>query len=94
MNELVTNSLKYAFQNSESGNKIQINLRQINDAQINLVVADNGPGFPAAFDLNHTTSFGFRMIQTLCKKLKGAISVENKNGATVTIAICRFKTTT
>lgn len=94
VNELVTNSLKYAFQNSESGNKIQINLRQINDAQINLVVADNGPGFPAAFDLNHTTSFGFRMIQTLCKKLKGAISVENKNGATVTIAISRFKTTT
>jgi two-component sensor histidine kinase/Tfp pilus assembly protein PilF len=93
VNELVTNSLKYAFQNSESGNKIQINLRQINDTQINLVVADNGPGFPATFDLNHTTSFGFRMIQTLCKKLKGTISVENKNGAAVTIAISRFKTT-
>ena len=91
VNELVTNSLKYAFK-SNAQNKISISLKKSGDEKISLSVADNGAGFPADFSLAKTTSFGFRMIQTMCKKLKGEIFVENTNGAVVKIDIHRFKT--
>lgn len=91
VNELVTNSLKYAFK-SGLQNKISISLKKSGDEKISLAVADNGTGFPTDFSLAKTTSFGFRMIQTMCKKLKGEIFVENTNGAVVKIDIHRFKT--
>lgn len=90
VNELVTNSLKYAFKGT-AGNRIAVALKKTGEDKISLSVSDNGAGFPANFSLSHSHSFGFRMIQTLCKKLKGSIFIENKNGAFIQIDIHRFK---
>lgn len=92
VNELVTNCFKYACK-SESQNQVNIQLKQSSN-QVILKVSDNGLGFPANFDMNNPTSFGYKMLKTLCKKLKGEIICNNNNGADVTIVLGKFKMAT
>jgi two-component sensor histidine kinase len=91
VNELVTNSLKYAFSNSAE-KEIQINLKKTASDELDLIVKDNGKGFDDSSDLAKSGSFGYKMMTTLCKKLQGTIETKNNNGAEVKIKIRRFKT--
>lgn len=88
INELVTNAFKYAFENNRQ-NQIDISIQKIND-QLLLKVNDNGKGFPIGFSPSQPDSFGFKMIQTLCKKLKGQITCTSENGAKIEITMNRF----
>jgi two-component system, sensor histidine kinase PdtaS len=77
INELVTNSLKYAFPNEQSG-IIQISLWLNEIGKLCLKVSDNGVGKnemvltekPKA-GMKKSTSFGSSLIVMLSKKLKG-----------------------
>jgi two-component sensor histidine kinase len=93
VNELVTNCFKYAFQ-PQSANQIRIQLKMDEAENLVLKVNDNGNGFPPDFDLNNPSSFGFKMIKTLCKKLKGEILCTNNNGAEVKIVLTKYKLAT
>jgi two-component system, sensor histidine kinase PdtaS len=88
VNELVTNSFKYAFEQNKQNN-IQISLRK-KENMLFLKVNDNGRGFPVGFTPSASKSFGFKMLQTLCKKLKGQINCQNSNGAQIEITMERF----
>ena len=70
INELVTNSLKYAFPNGRSGT-VEIALRKDDAGYLCLKVADDGVGKAAAPELKNSTSFGAHLVQMLSKKLKG-----------------------
>lgn len=84
VNELITNSFKYAFPNNREG-EIKIALRQIED-QIELVYADNGIGIPEDFDWENTKSMGLNLLKMLTKnQLKGSIDMESKKGTKFTI---------
>lgn len=67
-NELMTNSLKYAFPNGQKGT-IEIRLERTAGGKLHLSVSDNGVGKSAA---PTGTSFGTHLVEILSKKLKGA----------------------
>jgi ribose transport system ATP-binding protein len=86
VNELVTNSLKYAFVGKENG-EITI-ISKFENESIKLVVSDNGVGFPQNFDIQKTQGLGLSIVYSIItKQLNGEIEVENSNGAKVRIEI-------
>ncbi|OAV44453.1 hypothetical protein A3850_008105 [Lewinella sp. 4G2] len=81
-NELITNSLKYAFTGREDG-LLSINLQKVGD-DIVLQIADDGSGYdPAATDTRN--SFGSLLISTLSEQLAAELQIATTNGTTVTL---------
>lgn len=76
INELVTNTLKYAFPEGRKG-IVDIALWIDEANKLNLKIADNGVGAAAAPDLKGSTSFGTNLVQMLSKKLKGVPQVQD-----------------
>ena len=79
INEMVANSLKYAFPNQKNG-EIKIELHSNNEDQFNLTVGDNGVGIPEEIDPEKAETFGMQLIKYLTKQLKGTIELDNNNG--------------
>ena len=85
INELVSNSLKHAFNKHDNG-EIKIKLEK-NDETYKFTVKDNGIGLPEGFNFEETTSLGILLINSLVNQLEGKISVEVNEG---TIFIINF----
>jgi len=83
INELVSNSLKHAFNNVSRGN-IKLVLSSKGDHNI-LTVSDNGMGLPKSFKLRNSKSLGLQLVLALTKQLKGSIKLYRKQGTTVKI---------
>lgn len=82
VNELITNSIKHAFQGSDL-NTITIHLEKEAVAQLSLSFEENGIG---KLHGNITAgSFGVNMIQQLVKQMKGSIIFNNNNSNKVNI---------
>lgn len=84
INELVSNSLKYAFSNQQHdkvNGKIIIYLQQDNDNAFKLTVGDNGIGIHENVDWQSNNSLGLRIVHNLTRQLKGKISLERDSGA-------------
>ena len=90
VNEIVSNSYKYAFPNQEKG-KIQIDFKKI-DNKIILLVQDNGVGFPEEYDLEKGESLGMQLIQALTSQLDGELIVSRENGTSFKISFPYPKT--
>ncbi|MGW8195065.1 MAG: histidine kinase dimerization/phosphoacceptor domain -containing protein [Desulforhopalus sp.] len=89
VNELVTNSVKYAFPEGEAGEIRLILGRQ--EQEITLVVADNGIGLPPDIDVDNINSFGLQITANMItRQLQGTYTVERENG---TAYIVRFPET-
>lgn len=69
VNELLTNSLKYAFPEGRTG-EIELSFCEEN-GKLCLQVKDNGIGSAKAPELNNGTAFGLNLVKILSKKLKG-----------------------
>ncbi|WP_161968146.1 sensor histidine kinase [Fimbriiglobus ruber] len=81
LNELMSNCFKHAFADRQTG-CIRVSLNQ-DDGKTNvLVVADDGPGFPAGVDFRDTTSFGLQLVNTLVRQLGGEIELITGRGTT------------
>jgi two-component sensor histidine kinase len=89
LNELVSNSFKYAFNNNNPG--ILSILLQKKNEKLHLKVSDNGVGFPADMDIKSVKSFGLKMIKAFAQKLKATLDIYNNNGAVVEMEISKFK---
>jgi two-component sensor histidine kinase len=85
MNEVVTNSIKYAFPN-KTNCIINISLIEIRENCYILIIADNGIGISNVSDLQNSNSFGMTLIQGLSGTLEGDLSIDNENGLTVKLA--------
>jgi two-component sensor histidine kinase len=70
LNELLTNSFKYAFSPDREG-KISICLTASSPGNYKLHYRDNGPGLPAGFKIEKDTSFGLRLVYRLAAQLSG-----------------------
>ncbi len=79
VNELVTNSMKYAFNRRENG-IIQVSAIEKGD-NIMLTVADDGPGLPAEALEGSSRGFGLELVGLLVKQLKGNMRIETGKGA-------------
>ena len=87
VNELITNSIKYAFHGRTEG-KICVNLWEEKNSRPYLEVSDNGSGI-ADHD-GPSSAFGTDLIKNLSKKLKGRIPVSNQLGYRTTITFERY----
>lgn len=79
INELITNSLKYAFSHSQYGT-IRLTLKK-HKKWIKITVSDNGSGISENLLSDKSTGLGLDLIQMLISQLDGEISAKNKNGA-------------
>ncbi len=80
INELISNSLNYAFPEGRKG-EIKTLLRFINKDDLELVVSDNGIGLPKDLDIKKTESLGLQLVDTLSKQLQGEMEI-NRTGGT------------
>lgn len=86
LNEIITNSIKYAFKHGQSEAWVfDVSIKQ-NGGQIILVAKDNGPGFTKDFNLeNESHSLGIFLIKTLVEQIEGQVVFSNENGAKITL---------
>lgn len=78
-NELVINSIKYAFPNGMNG-KVNIDFGRDDNGNCVLTVEDNGIGFPEGLNFKNMDKMGLKLVKTLVKQLKGKINVIQGNG--------------
>ena len=77
LNELVSNSLKHGF--PTGGGEIYIKLKTVDD-KYEMIVGDNGKGFPKDIDFRNTDSLGLQLINNLVNQIDGQITLNNDNG--------------
>lgn len=85
VNELLTNSIKYAFVKEEG--KITIELHH-HETEYIFTYSDNGIGHEFAEDILKSKSLGIKLIHLTVKQLKGSIEISNHEGLKYDI---RFK---
>jgi len=84
INELITNSFKYAFSKSGKGT-LEVVLKSMDNGNYSLVIADNGIGFPGDINFRTTESLGLQLVTTLVQQIQGQIELDNQKGAIFTI---------
>jgi two-component system, sensor histidine kinase PdtaS len=89
INELISNSLKYAF-NEKGQGEIYVALKE-NNKHLELQVKDTGCGFPHDWSRIQNNSFGYNLINAFAQKLKARLDVYNDGGACVAMSIARYK---
>ena len=83
VNELIQNSMKYAFTGCESG-KICVDVR-VDEEYSWITVQDNGCGFDERTVKKLSSGLGLKLVDSLVKSsLKGEITVESSNQGTAT----------
>jgi two-component sensor histidine kinase len=87
MNELVTNSLKYAFAENEEG-LIRVDL-QVTGDRLQIRYSDNGAGLKKPFDLS-AGGFGFRLIDILTRQLNAGITYRRENGESAFLLVLQL----
>jgi len=80
INELVLNSIKYAFPGKDQGT-IRISLHQEPDNQLSLVISDDGIGLPEEFNMKEINTLGLKLVTRLVRdQLKGTIDIRVHKG--------------
>ncbi len=79
VNELLTNTLKYAFPDGMSGN-VMIQLKKDAEGSLLLEVADNGVG---KSQITQGTGFGSQLVSLLTSQLRGSMREEIINGTKI-----------
>ncbi|MGQ0620229.1 MAG: sensor histidine kinase [Panacagrimonas sp.] len=78
VNELVTNALKHAFPENRSGS-IVVEMRLLNDVDVEVAVSDDGVGIPAALDFESLSSLGMQLVQVLTEQLHAELNIHRRN---------------
>lgn len=79
LTELIINSIKYAYNGFDIGNKLSINIGRFGD-KIVLHYSDDGNGLPDGFDPDKSTGLGWIVIKSLVSQLDGEYEVFNDDG--------------
>lgn len=85
INEMFTNSIKYAF-NEQTNGIINISMKK-KDNSIVLVFSDNGVGLPETITFDNCDSFGLKLISMLVKNINGTIKIDRQQGTKFTVKI-------
>jgi len=78
INELLTNIMKYAF-NDETNGTITVSAT-LADNHVSLVIKDNGIGLPESIDFKNSTGFGLDLVLMLTEQIGGKIKIERNAG--------------
>jgi PAS domain S-box-containing protein len=89
VNELVSNSLKHAFQGRDEGEiRIKLHREEIRErkgegsksASFVLTVSDNGVGTPEDLEIEDLGSLGLQLVTSLVDQLDGKLELKENNG--------------
>jgi PAS domain S-box-containing protein len=78
INELLINSMKYAFPNQKSG-RIYLNLKKEEDF-LEIIIGDDGIGLPDTIDIHNPETIGLDIVNILVEQIDGSIELNNNNG--------------
>lgn len=81
LNELLTNSIKYAFPENRKG-EILVSVKLINN-NVEVKIDDNGIGVPDDFSIESSSGMGLQLVNMLTKQLNGNISILRENGTKI-----------
>ncbi len=89
LNELITNSLKYAFRRNDSSsdqeNIIQIKIKKDSNNNIILDFKDNGVGLPKDLVPQQSKTLGLKIVFNLAEQIESDIRVNSDNGTQFTL---------
>ena len=83
LNELVTNSLKHAFEGVERP-EIRISFDK-HDGLATLIYSDNGRGIPEHIDFSKSDTLGLQIVNMLALQLKGSVKLDRNDWTKFTI---------
>nr|WP_246434160.1 histidine kinase dimerization/phosphoacceptor domain -containing protein [Spirochaeta isovalerica] len=83
VNEILTNSIKYAFPGDRQGT-ISIFMK-VDGNVISLTISDDGVGLPEDFDPSKTKSLGTKLIRVLSDQIDGDLQINRDRGTSYTL---------
>lgn len=83
VNELVSNSLKYAYPGNNPG-KIRVSLEKHGDMAV-LAISDNGVGLPDGFSFKNNSSMGLTLVSILTEQINGKLNVAGSGGTSIIV---------
>jgi len=84
INEVVSNSLKYAFEGKEKG-IIKIEFSKLSDGKLKLIIGDDGIGLPSNFDIENAETLGLQLVTTLVTQVSGVLEIKTNKGTQFSI---------
>ncbi len=81
VNELITNSYKYAFPGLSSG-MVRVSLSPEDENGYCLSVGDDGIGLPEGFSIKGAASMGSQIIRLLLEQIEARMDITSNNGST------------
>ena len=78
MNELVTNSVKYAFEGKVE-RRISLLARKAGST-VTIIFEDNGIGLPESVNLETSNGFGMQLVGMLVQQIEGTIHIDREGG--------------
>lgn len=82
ISEVISNSLKHAFPKGRKG-EVRIQLCKQSEAEILLVLSDNGVGLPPDLDWTTSRSLGLRLVRALAQQLRANLEIRSQGGTEV-----------
>jgi two-component sensor histidine kinase len=86
LNEIVTNSIKYAFKRQDrNSGKFMVSMKLV-DGHVHMLVKDDGEGFPIDFEPDsENVSLGIFLIKSLSEQIDGHVKFYNDGGACIAL---------
>lgn len=84
LNEIISNSYKYAFPDNSGTIIIELNNR---NRSYNMTVKDNGVGFKDNFDIKKDSNLGMQLIYMLSEQMDGKVEIKTEQGVSYQIII-------
>jgi len=83
VNELLTNTMKYAFPENGTGT-IRVSATRT-EGVVTVAVEDDGAGIPPTVDFGESGGFGLTVVDALAKQLRGSIRIVRGRGTRVVL---------
>ncbi|MCQ2964479.1 MAG: sensor histidine kinase [archaeon] len=83
INELTTNTFKYAFEKEDKTKEIYKSIREYEKNGVKICefsYKDSGKGLPDDFSIDSSKSLGWTIIKSLVTQLEGEYKIFNDNG--------------
>jgi len=88
LNELISNSCKYAFPQNRKGNiflYFGIEKQVSKKEEYVLEIADDGIGFPHGININNSSSLGLQLVDMLSSQIDGKLKMDRSEGTKFTL---------
>lgn len=87
VNELISNSVKYAFPGDRHG-EIRLNMRVCGNGMVELIVCDNGMGLPEGFATRD--GLGMKLVKGFANQIDGSVEFRNSNPGTAVVVSFKY----